>query len=86
MDTCQFDLVGLGREAQARRPSKCLGKFRRDAVALYRDWGGHRTAVAKETGVNPDTLRNWVRAAEVERGPIHTTKWTKARTAAARHR
>ncbi|GAA2240000.1 hypothetical protein GCM10010430_21770 [Kitasatospora cystarginea] len=47
------------------RPSKYSDEFRRDAVALHRASGGRRTfeAVAKEIGVNHETLRNWVRAA-----------------------
>lgn len=50
------------------RPSKYSDEFRRDAVALYRASGGGRTfaAVAKEIGVNHETLRNWVRAADAE--------------------
>ncbi|WP_371503066.1 transposase [Kitasatospora sp. NBC_00374] len=50
------------------RPSKYSDEFRRDAVALYRSSEGRRTfaAVAKEIGVNHETLRNWVRAADAE--------------------
>ncbi|MFI6449904.1 IS3 family transposase [Kitasatospora sp. NPDC050543] len=54
------------------RPSKYSDEFRRDAVALYRASEGRRTfaAVAKEIGVNHETLRNWVRTADAERtGP-----------------
>ncbi|BFV61195.1 transposase [Kitasatospora sp. CMC57] len=48
------------------RPSKYSEEFRRDAVAVYRSSEGRRTftAVAKEIGVNHETLRNWVRAAD----------------------
>lgn len=54
------------------RPSKYSDEFRRDAVALYRAAEGRRTfaAVAKEIGVNHETLRNWVRAADA--GPAST--------------
>ncbi|PBC69674.1 transposase [Streptomyces sp. TLI_235] len=50
------------------RPSKYSDEFRRDAVALYRASEGRRTfaAVAREIGVNHETLRNWVRAADAE--------------------
>ncbi|MFC9331646.1 transposase [Kitasatospora sp. NPDC057015] len=50
------------------RPSKYSDEFRCDAVALYRAAGGGRTfaALAKEIGVNHETLRNWVRAADAE--------------------
>lgn len=50
------------------RPSKYSDEFCRDAVALYRASEGRRTfaAVAKEIGVNHETLRNWVRAADAE--------------------
>ncbi|MGW6913116.1 transposase [Kitasatospora sp. NPDC054939] len=50
------------------RPSKYSDEFRRDAVALYRASGGGRTfaAAAKGIGVNHETLRNWVRAADAE--------------------
>ncbi|MFC5645422.1 transposase [Kitasatospora cinereorecta] len=50
------------------RPSKYSDEFRRDAVALYRAAEGRRTfaAVAREIGVNHETLRNWVRAADAE--------------------
>ncbi|MGW2539551.1 transposase [Kitasatospora sp. NPDC001574] len=45
-----------------------LDQFRRDAVALHRAPRGGRTfaAVAKEIGVNHETLRNWVRATDAE--------------------
>ncbi|MFJ6141921.1 transposase [Kitasatospora sp. NPDC092286] len=58
-----MDLVDPGREVQTGRPSKYSDEFRRDAVALYRASEGRRTfaAVAKEIGVNHETLRNWVR-------------------------
>ncbi|MFJ2778753.1 IS3 family transposase [Kitasatospora sp. NPDC087315] len=61
-----MDLVDPEREVQAGCPSKYSDEFRRDAVALYRASEGRRTfaAVAKEIGVNHETLRNWVRAAD----------------------
>ncbi|GAA4981020.1 transposase [Kitasatospora paranensis] len=50
------------------RPSRYSDEFRRDAVALYRASEGRHTfaAVAREIGVNHETLRNWVRAADAE--------------------
>ena len=50
------------------RPSKYTDEFRRDAVALYRsresDPGRTIAGVAKDLGVNHETLRHWIRTAE----------------------
>jgi transposase len=61
------------------RPSKYTDEFRRDAVALYRsrstDPGCTIAGVAKDLGVNHETLRHWIRTAEttpaaVPGGPV----------------
>lgn len=45
--------------------SKYSPEFRADAVALYRATpGGTYASVAKDLGVNHETLRTWVRDAE----------------------
>lgn len=56
------------------RPSKYSPEFRRDAVALVVDSRPERTLadVARELGVNAETLRQWVAAAD----------WQQARQAA----
>jgi len=43
-------------------------EFKRDAVALVRSSDRNVTAVARELGVSPEGLRNWVRQAETDRG------------------
>ncbi len=45
------------------RPSKYPEQFRRDAVELVRSSGRSLREVGKELGVNHETLRNWVNAA-----------------------
>jgi transposase-like protein len=50
------------------RPSKWSPEFREEAVRLQRESGGSITAVAKRLGLSPETLRNWVRRDEIERG------------------
>lgn len=44
-------------------------EFRADAVALVRSSGKPIAQVAKELGVNHETLRTWVRAAEAAERP-----------------
>ena len=46
------------------RPSKYPEQFRRDAVELVRSSGRSLREVGKELGVNHETLRNWVNAAQ----------------------
>ena len=46
------------------RPSKYGDEFRRDAVALVRSSGRTYASVARELGVNHETLRTWCREAE----------------------
>jgi transposase len=43
-------------------------EFKRDAVELVRSTGRTVGSVAKELGVNPDSLRQWVRRAEAAAG------------------
>ncbi|WP_030926677.1 transposase [Streptosporangium amethystogenes] len=48
------------------RPSKFGDEFKRDAVRLVRATGRTCADVARELGMNRETLRTWVRAAEAE--------------------
>jgi transposase len=50
------------------RPSKWSPEFREEAVRLQRESGESITSVAKRLGLSPETLRNWVRRDEIERG------------------
>ncbi len=50
------------------RPSKYSEEFRRDAVALVRDSGRPVKQVARELGVNPETLRGGVKRDRIDRG------------------
>lgn len=43
-------------------------EFKRDAVALVRSSGRTVTAVARELGVSPEGLRNWVRQDDTDHG------------------
>ncbi|WP_219728296.1 transposase, partial [Streptomyces cahuitamycinicus] len=44
-------------------------EFKADAVALYRSRPGATIkAIATDLGVNPETLRNWIRAAGAGHG------------------
>jgi transposase len=45
------------------RPSKYPEQFRRDAVDLVRSSGRSLREIGQELGVNHETLRNWVNAA-----------------------
>jgi transposase len=46
------------------------GEFRRDAVALVRSSDKTVTQVAKELGLNRETLRQWVKQARVDQGEL----------------
>lgn len=50
------------------RPSKYPDEFREEAVRLVRQSDSSVAKVARELGINAETLRTWVRAAEVETG------------------
>lgn len=43
-------------------------EFKRDAVALVHSSGRTVTEVARELGVSPEGLRNWVKQAKTDRG------------------
>ena len=50
------------------RPSKYPDEFREEAVRLVRQSDSSVAKVARELGINAETLRTWVRADEVETG------------------
>ncbi|MFE4801388.1 transposase [Streptomyces sp. NPDC057908] len=53
-------------------------EFKADAVALYRSRPGATIkSVATDLGVNTETLRNWIRAADGRRSGAH---WTRTQT------
>jgi transposase len=43
-------------------------EYKRDAIALVRSSGRTVTEVARELGVSPESLRNWVRREQADRG------------------
>ncbi|MGW7441272.1 transposase [Streptomyces sp. NPDC054849] len=50
-------------------------EFKADAVALYRSRPGATVkSVAGDLGVNTETLRNWIRAADGRRPGAHSTQ------------
>jgi transposase len=57
--------VVWGKDVLVPRPSKYPEEFRRDAVELVRSSPGRPLReVARELGVNHETLRGWVNAAK----------------------
>lgn len=50
------------------RPSKYSPEFRRDAVALVHSTGRPVNQVARELGLSHETLRNWVKRDQIDRG------------------
>ena len=50
------------------RPTKYSAEYREQAVALVRSTGKPTRQVAREIGMNPETLRNWVRQDRIDRG------------------
>ncbi|MFE9139613.1 transposase [Streptomyces sp. NPDC007355] len=54
-------------------------EFKADAVSLYRSRPGATIkSVAADLGVNTETLRNWIRAADGRRPGAHSTQPTAA--------
>jgi transposase len=54
-------------------------QFKVDAVALYRSRPGSTIkSVAEDLGVNTETLRNWIRAADGRRAGSHSGSGTVA--------
>ena len=54
--------------SQVGRPSKYSEEFRADAVALVLTTGISLAQAGRDLGVNPETLRNWVKQAKIDRG------------------
>jgi transposase len=50
------------------RVSRWSPEFREEAVRLHRESGDSIAAVARRLGVGAETMRRWVRDAEIERG------------------
>ena len=50
------------------RPSKYSEEFRADAVALVLTTQISIAQAGRDLGVNPETLRNWVKQAKIDRG------------------
>ena len=50
------------------RPSKYSEEFRADAVALVISTGVSIAQAGRDLGVNPETLRNWVKQARIDQG------------------
>ena len=50
------------------RPSKYSEELRTDAVALVLTTEIGIAQAARDLGVNPETLRNWVKQAKIDRG------------------
>ncbi|MGH3311545.1 MAG: transposase [Streptomyces sp.] len=53
-------------------------EFKRDAVALVGSSGRTVTEVARELGVSPEGLRNWVRQDRTDRGEGPASELTSA--------
>lgn len=69
------------------RPSKYPEEFRTEAVRLVRQSGSTVAQVARELGINAETLRTWVRADEVETGDrVGLTKAERAELTELRRR
>jgi transposase len=54
------------KDVLVARPSQYTEQFRKDAVALVLSSDSPLRQVARDLGVNHETLRGWVRAAERE--------------------
>lgn len=69
------------------RPSKYPEEFRIEAVRLVRQSGSSVAQVARDLGVNAETLRTWVRADQVETGDrVGLTRVERAELAELRRR
>jgi transposase-like protein len=66
------------------RPAKYPLEFQRDAVAMVLDESRPVADVARSTGVNEGTLRNWVAKARRERAAARLLGRPSSRTAHAR--
>ena len=54
--------------SQVGRLSKYSEEFRADAVALVMTTGISIAQAGRDLGVKPETLRNWVKQAKIDRG------------------
>jgi transposase len=53
------------------RPSKYPAEFRDHAVELWRTSGKSQRAIALELGITNETLRGWIRQADLDQGRRH---------------
>jgi transposase-like protein len=58
------------------RPSKYSPEFREEAVQLALRSGKTISETARELGLNPETLRNWVKKHREEHGPAGEAELT----------
>ena len=56
----------MGQEG--RRLQRYATEFKRDAVALVRTSNESLKKIARDLGVNPETLRGWVKQDKIDRG------------------
>ncbi|MGC4979646.1 transposase [Streptomyces sp. DT193] len=69
-----MDLDGPGERGPCGDEAHYPAEFKADAVALYRSRPGATVkSVAADLGVNTETLRNWIRAADGRRSGAHST-------------
>jgi transposase len=71
VDTWRLGLRAQGEQSQVSNPSnkRYTAEFKRDAVALVRSSPGRTVnEIARELGVGPEGLRNWVKQDRVDRG------------------
>ncbi len=53
---------------QGRRLPRYAREFKRDAIALVRTSNESLKKIASDLGVNPETLRGWVKQDKIDRG------------------
>jgi transposase len=58
----------MGEEPSMAAPKKYPDELRERAVRLWRDTQRPIAHVARELGVHPEALRNWIRQDEADRG------------------